>query len=267
MIMGASLILGSRAAGAVVAYQVGWVFFLAPYAILSQPIHTAVLPELVSEGHDEDLSRFRTTVRWAIERMALFVLPVTAGMVALSLPGMRLVSFGEVSGNGPGLLAAALASLAVGLLPYGGFLLLARAYYALGDSRTPGLVALAVGVIGVVAMAISTSVTHGAALAAAIGGSHTLAYTVGCVVLLRGVGRRTGAPIAPKGLARMAALSAAVGVGAWLASRPLLHEDPSRVKDLVLVAVVGAVGGAVVLVGYRLLDLPGSLTTRAEASL
>ena len=190
--------------------------------------------------------------------MALFVVPVAAGVVALSLPGMRLVSFGQVSGRGPGLLAASLASLAVGLLPYGVFLLLARAYYALGDSRTPGLVSLAVGVIGVVAMAIGTSVTHGAALAAVIGGSHTVAYTVGCLVLLRGLGARTGAPIAPKGLVRMVALAGAVGVVAWLSSRPLLHQDPSRAKDLALVAVIGAVGGAIVLLGYRLLGLPGS---------
>ena len=127
LIMGAALVLGSRVAGAVVAYQVGWAFFLAPYAILAQPIHTAVLPELVVEGVESDLARFRDTVRWAIERMALFIVPVAAGIVALALPGMRLVSFGEVEGHGPGLLAASLASLAVGLLPYGAFLLLARA--------------------------------------------------------------------------------------------------------------------------------------------
>ena len=51
---------------------------------------------------------------------------------------MRLVAFGSAAKTGPELLAAGMASLALGLYPYGAFLLLARGYYALGDSRTPG---------------------------------------------------------------------------------------------------------------------------------
>ncbi len=40
---------------------------------------------------------FSRSVRWALERMALLVVPVSAGMVALAGPGMRVVSFGETS--------------------------------------------------------------------------------------------------------------------------------------------------------------------------
>jgi putative peptidoglycan lipid II flippase len=31
--------------GGTVAYQVAFVFFLAPYAILAQPVHTAILSD------------------------------------------------------------------------------------------------------------------------------------------------------------------------------------------------------------------------------
>ena len=48
--------------GGVVAYQVGFVFFLAPYGILAQPIHTAILPELVAEASDGE-ARARTSLR------------------------------------------------------------------------------------------------------------------------------------------------------------------------------------------------------------
>ena len=61
--------------------------------------------------------------------MAVIVLPISAVMVALALPGMRVVAFGNADGTGVGLLAAALASLAVGLFPYGAFQSLARADY------------------------------------------------------------------------------------------------------------------------------------------
>ena len=77
--------------------------------------------------------------------MALLVIPVSAGVVAVSLPTMRLVAFGSATRTGPALLAAGLASLSLGLFPYGAFLLLARSYYALGDGRTPAIVAIALG--------------------------------------------------------------------------------------------------------------------------
>jgi len=161
ILLGGSIVAGSAVEGGVVAYQVAFVFFLAPYAVLAQPIHTAILPELVSEAREHDLATFRASTRWALERMALLVLPVSALLAALALPGMRAVTFGEATGDGVGLLAAALATMALGLLPYGAFLLLARAYYALGDSRTPGVVSLASAAGGVAVMGVGAATSDG----------------------------------------------------------------------------------------------------------
>ena len=104
-------------------------------------------------------------------------------MVALALPMMRVVAFGGAAKAGPALLAAALASLAIGLLPYAALLLFARAFYALGDSRTPAIVAIASALLGVATMAALAPVTHGSARVAALGVGHTAAYAVGAVVL------------------------------------------------------------------------------------
>ena len=71
---------------------------------------------------------------------------------ALALPAMRSVAFGATGPEGSEVLAAAVAGLALGLLPYSAFLLLARGCYALGDSRTPGVVSVASAVAGVVVM-------------------------------------------------------------------------------------------------------------------
>src|SRR5690606_21983303 len=136
LLLGAAIVAGAGVEGGVVAYQVGWVIFLAPYAVLAQPVHTAILPELVPEAREAGLGRVAASLRWALERVALLVVPATAAMVALALPAMRTVSFGATGAEGSELLAAAVAGLAVGLLPYSAFLLLARGYYALGDSRT-----------------------------------------------------------------------------------------------------------------------------------
>ena len=131
--------------GGVVAYQVAFVVFLAPYGIVAQPIHTAVLPRLVRRRGG------RATATASAQADAL------GAPMARRVDGPR----GRRDG-GPGpadhagarlrrsrsaatsveLLAAALVGLALGLPAYGAFLLLARAWYALGDSRTPALAAL-----------------------------------------------------------------------------------------------------------------------------
>lgn len=267
LLLGAAIVAGSAVEGGVVAYQVGWVFFLAPYAVLAQPIHTAILPELVAEARDGDRARYRASIRWALERMAIFVLPVSAAMMALALPAMRAVSFGEASETGPGLLSAALVALAVGLFPYGAFLLLARGYYALGDSRTPGLVALAVALAGVVVIAVGAPLTEGEARVAVLGGGHSVAYALGAIVLLVGLSRRTGGTVWPQRTAAITAVSAIVGVGAWLAGDALLDEGSGRIVDVVGVVGIVAVGALVVALAYRVLDLPGSLTSRLPSGV
>ena len=266
LLLGAAIVAGSAVAGGVVAYQVGWVVFLAPYAVLAQPIHTAILPELVIEARDEGRERVVRSLRWALERMALLALPVTAAMVALALPAMRLVSFGETTPDGTRLLAAAVAGLAVGLVPYSAFLLFSRGYYALGDSRTPGLWALGSAAVGVAVMAVGAVAWDGAARVAVLGLGHSAAYGVGAVALAVGLVRRSATRLWPAAAVRMLAVSAVAGGLAWVVADVLLGADPSRMADLVALAAAGAAGGAVVLAGYRVLHVPGSLTVRAAAT-
>jgi len=262
LLLGAAIVAGSAVEGGVVAYQVGWVIFLGPYAILAQPIHTAILPEMVTEARDHGLDRVGRSLRWALERMALLVVPVTAGMVALAGPAMRIVPFGESGGRGSELLAAAVAGLAVGLLPYCGFLLLARGYYAIGDSRTPGVVSLVSATAGVVVMAVGAVLTDGAARIAVLGLGHSLAYVVGILVLGAGLTRRTGTSLWPAALGRVVAVSAAAGVGAWAVSGAVLGDEPGRLADLAAVAGLGLIGAGLVLVAYRVLGVREALTTR-----
>ena len=59
ILLGAALVVGSSVAGGVVAYQVAFVFFLAPYAVLAQPILTAFLPELVGDAERGDIGFVR----------------------------------------------------------------------------------------------------------------------------------------------------------------------------------------------------------------
>lgn len=262
MLLGAAVIAGNAVDGGVAAYHFAWVVFLAPYGIIGQPIHTAVLPELVTEAREEGPARVAASLRWSLERLALLVLPAMAAMLALSLPAMRLIRFGEVTADGVGLLAAALAGLAVGLYAYSAMLLLARGYYALGDSRTPGVVALSSGVVGVVVMFVGVAVTEGAALVGLLGIGHSVAYLLGGLVLARGLVRRTGAPLWTPVMARIALVSLVAGLAAWTSSRAVLGDDPGKLVDLTVLAGAGLLGAVIVLAGYRFFGVLGQLTAR-----
>ena len=264
LLLGAAIVTAAGVVGGVVAYQVGWVIFLAPYAVLAQPIHTAILPEMVTEAREAGLRQVAASLRWALERMALLVLPATAAMIALASPALRVVAFGETDSQ---LLAAAVAGLATGLYAYSTFLLLARGYYALGDSRTPGVVSLVSAAVGVGVMVVSAALVDGTARIVLLGLGHSVAYTVGAAVLALGLARRTGASLRPAAVGRIALVSAFAGIGGWAASEALLGDDPGRLAALATVTAIVAVGAGVVIAGYRLLGVRAALSTRAAAGV
>lgn len=263
VLLGGAILAGAAVEGGVVAYQVAWVFFLAPYAIFAQPIQTAILPEWVVEARDDTMERFATSVRWAIERIAVPVLPLAAAMVALAGPGMRLVSFGAATdGDGPELLAVAVATLALGLLPYAAFLLLARAFYALNDSKTPGKVALVVAGAGALVMAVGAFLTHGSARIAVIGLAHTTAQTLGAAFLIALLGRRIGRRVLTPVVGLMAVISAVAGVVMWLGARTFLENHRGRTADLVAVVAMVVLGGIVTVTLYAATGVRRRLTER-----
>ncbi|MDQ1467002.1 MAG: putative peptidoglycan lipid flippase [Actinomycetota bacterium] len=249
MLLGAALVIGNSVEGGVVAYQAAFVFFLAPYAVLAQPIHTAMLPEMSGEAARGELEALAASVRRGLGSMGLLVVPASVAYVVFAVPMMKVVSFGAVRGNGVELLAAGVASLGIGLYAYGAFLLLARAYYALGESRTPAVVAVVTAGVGVVVMAAGAARAHGAAKVAALGIGHSTAYLLAAVVLGVGLSRRTGRAVVPEHLART--LAAAFGVGAlsWLSMRALAPHG--RVATLVVTALVGGVAAAIYIAVLR----------------
>ncbi len=246
----AAIIVGNTVEGGTIAYQVAWVFFLAPYAVLAQPVHTAILPDLSRQAGDPN--HFASSLRWALDSMAVLIVPVAATLVALALPIMRVAAFGQATrAGGVGLLAAGLAALAIGLYTYSAFLLFARAYYALGDSRVPALTALASAVVGITVMVIGGSLTSGRTTVAVLGFGHTVAYAFGALVLWIGLARRTGHLVVPKSLGRSTLVAAPVATAMWLAFRIL--EPVGRLATLAELVGIVLLGGIAYVVALRAL--------------
>lgn len=248
----AAVVTTNRVEGATLAYQVGMVFFLAPYAVFGQPIQAAILPRFTRESNDP--TAFASSLRWALGATAVLVIPVSAVLVALAEPMMRVVAFGAAQrAGGVGLLAAALASLGIGLFSYCVFQLFASAYHALGNSRVPALVGVSATAVGMTSMIVGGAATSGWETVAVVGLGNSLAYTLGALALGVGLRRRTQASFVPREFPRVVALAAAIGGLAWGVTR--VADVRGRVAAAGTVVGLVAAGGIVYLVGLRALGI------------
>lgn len=244
-LLGAALISGNAVAGGVVAFQVAWTFFLAPYAVLAQPIHTAILPELTLEANQPDA--FAASVRWSLAGMARLLIPVSALLFAFARPLMEVLAFGNAE-EGTRLLATALAWLAVGLFPYGALLLATRAFFALGDTRTPAVLTLFGALVGACIMLMGSALVGGTAVVAIIAIGQSAGAFVAAIALLAVLHSRLGRPVTPVIIVPVAAI--AIPLGAALTWFAAVTRFQSRLGTAV---VFGAVGAVVVLVYLGLL--------------
>lgn len=259
VLLGAAIVAGAAVEGGVVAYQVGWFFFLAPYGIIAQPIHTTILPELTLEHRRGDTEAFARSLRWGMDSMTVLLVPISALCLALSVPAMTVLAFGEASGTeSVDLLAAALASLGIGLLPYGAFFLLTRAWYVIGESRVPAFAGVAAAVVGVAIMLVAGATLSSTAMVAALGVAHSVTFLIASTVLVVMLHSRLGIWVVPSLLGRVVFTAALAGLVSWALYQMWLPHGRVRVA-LALVPVV-AVAAGVYLGGLRLLGV--SVTRR-----
>jgi len=249
----AAMVMGNQVAGGVIAYQFCMVAFLAPYAILAQPIHTTILPELSHDVVDGDMGAFAARLRWGLDGMVVTLVPIAAAFVALARPAMDVVAPSNADVE---LFAAVLASLGIGLFTYGTFLLLARASYALDDSRTPALVAGGCALLGAAVMVVGgLNAESDAAKVAFLGLGHAAAYFVGTIVLGGILRRRVGHPFFPTLLWKVLSFSALLALLAWWIE-DLVHPT-GRLTTLAVLAAIGVVGAAAYFAMLRLLPRRG----------
>jgi putative peptidoglycan lipid II flippase len=259
ILLGTAIVVGNRVEGGVVAYQFAFVAFMAAYSILAQPVHTTILPDMSLDANRGDTAEFANRVRGALDRMGILVLPVSAAYLALSLPAMKAIA---PASSSPELLAAALASLGVGLFVYSGFLLLARGFYALGDSRTPALVALGSALIGSVVEVVGVnSVDGGPARVAMLGIGHSVAYLLGAVVLFVMLRSRLRQPLFPRSFWRALLISAVLGAAAWGVERAIAPRE--RLATAAVLAMIGVFGVGLYAAMLRMLPKPPALREAA----
>ncbi|MBV8295677.1 MAG: oligosaccharide flippase family protein [Acidimicrobiia bacterium] len=239
LLIAVTLVLANRVAGGVVAYQIAYTFFLLPYAVLAQPVMTAVFPRLSSDSLAGRWQRFSATLTDSVRLIAFLVLPASAVMAALAHPALQLMQLGALNAAGADLVARVTAAYALGLIGWSALQFLTRASYAADDMRTPTLVAAGVTAIGSALMLWWFWRSVGDSRVVVLGLAHSAAMVLGAGALLVLLGRRIHRTF-PVGSAL--ARSLACAAVAYAAARLAVHvlAAGSRVEAAATV-VLGAV--------------------------
>ena len=166
-----------------------------PLGLFGIALATVTLPYLsrqyANNAHDE----FSATIDWSMKLVLLIAVPAAIGLIVLAQPLVATLFYGGVfSADDVRMTALALQAFSIGLVGFSFVKILAPAYFAREDTKTPvriGLIALVVNFLLSIGMAwyltsIDYAGTH-AALALAI----SIAALLNAFLLYRGLRRDT----------------------------------------------------------------------------
>lgn len=115
-----------------------------PMGLFGVSIATATLPSISRSAAVADIAGFRHTLAASLRLGFLATIPSAVGLVVLARPIIALIyQRGDFGARDTDHTAGALACYAIGLAGYAGTRLMAPAFYALNDGRTPMLISLA----------------------------------------------------------------------------------------------------------------------------
>jgi putative peptidoglycan lipid II flippase len=119
-----------------------------PLGLFGIALATVTLPTLSRQAANKSMREFSDTVDWSMKLVVLIATPAAVGLIVLAEPLVATIFYGGVfSGSDVELAALSLQAFAAGLVGFSFVKILAPAYFAREDTKTPvkiGLVALAV---------------------------------------------------------------------------------------------------------------------------
>jgi len=149
-----------------------------PLGLFGIALATVMLPTLSKQAANEHMEEFANTIDWSMKLVLLIATPAAIGLVLLAEPLLVTLFYGGVfSGPDVQMAAISLQAFAIGLIGFSFVKILAPAFFARQDTRTPvkyALIALTVNLVLSVSLAwyltrIGYEATHaGLALATSV---------------------------------------------------------------------------------------------------
>ena len=130
--------------GSLTGITLGFALMMMPQAAIAQSIAIASLPTFSAQAALGKLDEMRTSLGASLRGVLLLALPASVGLVMLRVPVVRLVyERGEFTAQSTQIVAWALLWYAVGLVGHSVVEIVARAFYALHDTKTPVVIGIA----------------------------------------------------------------------------------------------------------------------------
>ena len=186
-----------------------WLIFMLPHSIVAVSIATPYFTRMSGHARDGDFASLRADISSSLRTIGLLMVGAAAALIAAAVPFAAFFAHNQQELVG---ISSVLLAYLVGLVPFSVLFLLQRAFYALGDTRTPFFLQLVQSVLFVIG-ALSAAFLPQSLIAVGIAAATSLAGTaqaIAAMLVLRrrlgGIdGRRVAAPlrrVLPRGGAR-----------------------------------------------------------------
>ncbi|MDJ0905296.1 MAG: murein biosynthesis integral membrane protein MurJ [Woeseiaceae bacterium] len=242
-----------------------------PLGLFGIALATVTLPYLSRQYANESYDEFAATLDWSMKLVLIIAVPAALGLIVLAEPLVATLFYGGVfTRDDVEMTALALQAFAAGLIGFSYVKILAPAYFAREDTKTPvkvGLIALGVNFLLSVTLAWYLTAIGFAGSHAGLALAISVAAILNAALLYRGLRAESVLRHSP-GWAALLVQVAVASIAMWLIvdrlQEPLSWWLDASVWGRVssLVAIIGAGAGAYFLVLVVLGLRPSSLGIR-----
>jgi putative peptidoglycan lipid II flippase len=139
-----TILASGLATGSIVALNYGFLLMLLPQGIFAQAVATAAFPTFSTLAAQGATAEMRRTFANTLRAVLYLSVPAAVGLIVLRRPLVALVlQRGAFTADSTAAVAWALLFYALGLVGHAAVEILARAFYALHDTKTPVAVGVA----------------------------------------------------------------------------------------------------------------------------
>jgi putative peptidoglycan lipid II flippase len=152
-----ALLINTQIASHLASGSVSWLSFADrlmefPTALLGVALGTVLMPSLTKAAASNDKMQFNALLDWGLRLTCLLALPAALALVLLAQPLVAvLFHYGKFSINDVAMTQAAVSTYALGLIGFSLIKILAPAFYAQQNIKTPVKIAIAVLIVGQIA--------------------------------------------------------------------------------------------------------------------
>lgn len=245
--------------GSVTALNTAWQLLMLPYGVLALSISTVIFPTMARFFEQGNILELRQTFGRALRPLLFLTIPSAVVLFFFRTAIVQSIfQHGAFDAVSTSLVTGPLAMFALGLVGYAVVEVLARAFYAMHDTRTPVVAGIGVILLNIALSAVLVGRFGHTALALSLSATTTVEAIILFFILRRRVGVQLG--VSATWLGRVLAAAAVMGAVSYLVAPwvtgATVPDIASRPVQLVFLAYALGVVAAVYLVAAYIVRLP-----------